>query len=63
MESWKLKLRGSWNETKGRLKQAYSHLTDDDLQHEEGKEDEFIGRLQQKTGKAKDELIRWINEI
>ena len=63
MESWKLKLRGSWNETKGKIKQAYGDLSDDDLKYEEGKDDEFVGRLQQKTGKAKEEVIKWIESL
>ncbi|CAN5323835.1 CsbD family protein [soil metagenome] len=63
MEDWKLKLQGSWNETKGKIKQAYGDLTDDDLKHDEGKEDEWLGRIQQKTGKAKDELISWIQSL
>ena len=63
MESWKLKLQGTWNETKGKIKQAYSHLTDDDLKHDEGKEDEWLGRLQQKTGKGKEELKNWIDKL
>jgi uncharacterized protein YjbJ (UPF0337 family) len=63
MESWKLKLKGSWNETKGKIKQAYGDITDDDLKHEEGKDDEFVGRLQKKIGKTKDEVIKWIEEL
>jgi uncharacterized protein YjbJ (UPF0337 family) len=52
----KLRLKGSWNEMKGKLKQEFADLTDNDLLYEEGKEDEFIGRLQKKTGKTKDEV-------
>jgi uncharacterized protein YjbJ (UPF0337 family) len=52
-------VKGTWNTVKGKLKQAYGHLTDDDLRYEEGKEDELLGRLQQKTGKTKDELKKW----
>lgn len=63
MDSWKLKLRGNWNETKGKMKQAYGDLTDDDLKYEEGKDDEFLGRLQQKLGKTKDDIIRWIQSL
>lgn len=63
MESSKLKLKGTWNETKGKIKQAYADLTDDDLLYEEGKDDEFIGRLQTKVGKTKDEIIKWINDL
>ena len=63
MESWKLKLKGSWNETKGKMKQAYGDLTDDDLKYEEGKDDEFVGRLQTKLGKTKDEIVKWIDSL
>ena len=58
-----LKLRGTWNELKGKIKQAYGDLTDDDLIHEEGKDDETLGKLQQKTGKTRDELVRWLNSL
>jgi uncharacterized protein YjbJ (UPF0337 family) len=54
-------VKGTWNTVKGKLKQAYGNLTDDDLKYEEGKEDELLGRLQQKTGKTKDDLKRWFN--
>jgi len=54
-------LKGSWNELKGKLKQAYGNLTDDDLKYEEGKEDELLGRLQKKTGKTKDDLKKRFN--
>ncbi|MEJ7674568.1 MAG: CsbD family protein [Chitinophagaceae bacterium] len=63
MESWKLKLKGNWNETKGKIKQEYADLTDDDLAYEEGKDDELVGRLQKKTGKAKDDVIKWIESL
>ena len=63
MDSWKLKLKGSWNETKGKIKQAYGDLSDDDLRYEEGKDDEFVGRLQKKLGKTKDDVIKWIESL
>jgi uncharacterized protein YjbJ (UPF0337 family) len=46
----KLQIKGSWNELKGKLKQQYGNLTDDDLVFSEGKEDELLGRLQKKLG-------------
>lgn len=58
-----LKLRGTWNEIKGKVKQAYGDLTDDDLIREEGKDDELLGKLQQKTGKGRDELVKWLNDL
>jgi uncharacterized protein YjbJ (UPF0337 family) len=50
--------KGIWNELKGKLKQAYADLTDDDLTYAEGKENELWGRLQQKLGKTKEEIER-----
>jgi uncharacterized protein YjbJ (UPF0337 family) len=52
-------VKGTWNTVKGKLKQAYGNLTDDDLRFEEGKEDELLGRLQKKTGQTKEELKKW----
>ena len=49
----KLKVRGDWNIIKGKLKQLYGNLTDDDLVFVKGKEEEMLGRLQQKLGKTK----------
>lgn len=51
-----LDLKGRWNEVKGKLKQKYGELTDDDLTFAEGKEEELLGRLQQKLGKKKEEI-------
>ena len=59
----KLQMKGSWNEVKGKLKQKYAQLTDDDLQFVEGKEDELLGRLQQRLGKNKEELRREIEGV
>jgi uncharacterized protein YjbJ (UPF0337 family) len=56
----KLQLKGSWNEAKGKLKQKYAQLTDNDLAFAEGKDDELLGRLQQKLGRSKEELRREI---
>jgi uncharacterized protein YjbJ (UPF0337 family) len=58
-----LNLKGSWNELKGKLKQQYADLTDNDLTYVEGKEDELFGRLQQKLGKTKDEIKNMVNGL
>lgn len=58
-----LTIKGNWNELKGKLKQKYSELTDDDLTFTEGKEDELIGRLQKKLGKTKDEIRKELAEL
>lgn len=57
------KLKGNWNIVKGKLKQEYGELTDDDLEYVEGKEDELLGRLQKKTGKTKSELKSLIDKF
>ena len=63
MESWKLNLKGNWNEVKGKVKQEYAHLTDDDLLFEEGQDDDLPGRLQKKIGKTKQEIKDWIEHL
>lgn len=52
-----LSIKGKWNELKGTLKKKYADLTDDDLLYEEGQEDKLIGKLQQKLGKTREEVI------
>lgn len=56
MNSMNDKIKGNWNELKGKLKQEYANLTDNDLLYVEGKEDELHGRLQKGLGKTKDEV-------
>ena len=58
-----LQIEGNWNEIKGKMKEKYAELTDDDLTFSEGKADEMLGRLQQKIGKSKDELIQEIKSL
>ncbi|GAA4468003.1 CsbD family protein [Nemorincola caseinilytica] len=55
-------LKGNWNEMKGKLKQKYAQLTDDDLLFVEGKEDELVGRIQTRLGKTKDEVHKMLTE-
>ncbi|SHE44094.1 Uncharacterized conserved protein YjbJ, UPF0337 family [Fodinibius roseus] len=57
----KLNIKGNWNEKKGKLKQKYAELTDDDLIYAEGKEEELVGRIQQRLGTSKEkarEIVR-----
>lgn len=63
MEAWKQKLEGNWNVLKGKIKQQYADLTEDDLVMERGKEDELLGRIQKVSGKTKEQLIEWIDKI
>lgn len=59
----KLSLKGNWNEIAGKLKQQFATLTDDDLLFLEGKDEELLGRLQQKLGKSKDEIRSLIDSL
>ncbi len=58
-----LKIKGNWNELKGKLKQKYGQLTDDDVVYEKGKEDELYGRLQKRLGKSREEVDRILNDL
>ena len=57
------KIKGNWNQIKGKLKEEYGELTDNDLAYQEGKEDQLIGRIQEKTGKTKQQVKDWIDSI
>ncbi len=54
-------MKGNWNIAKGKLKQEFAELTDDDLTCEEGKEDEMLGRIQNKIGKTKEEIKEFLS--
>ena len=56
-------IKGGWNELKGKIKQAYGDLTDDDLTYAEGKEDEMWGKLHQKPGNTKDEIRKAVADL
>lgn len=56
-------LKGNWEEQKGKLKQKFATLTDDDLLFAKGKKEEMMGRLQVKLGKTKEELHKIISGI
>jgi uncharacterized protein YjbJ (UPF0337 family) len=56
-------LKGNWNEQKGKLKQKFALLTDNDLMYADGKRDEMLGKLQIKLGKSKEELNKIIAQL
>lgn len=56
----KMEIKGTWNEQKGKLKQKFAILTDNDLLLEDGKEDELLGKIQIKLGKTKEEIKKII---
>lgn len=61
-----LQLKGKWNQVKGRLKEKYANLTDDDLAYQEGQDDQMWGRLQEKTGRKiediKRDVLGWLSD-
>jgi len=59
----KLSMKGNWKEIAGKLKQKYANLTDDDLLFKEGKEEELLGRLQNKLGKTKEEIRKLVEKM
>jgi len=56
-------LEGKWNEVKGRLKEKWGNLTDDDLVRGEGNVEQLVGVVQQKTGKGREEVERFLDEV
>ncbi len=58
-----LQFKGGWHEVKGKLKQRYAQLTDDDLTFAEGKDEELLGRLQKRLGKTKEELRKELQSL
>jgi uncharacterized protein YjbJ (UPF0337 family) len=58
----KLEIKGDWNITKGKLKQKWAKLTDDDLQYVEGKSEEMLGRIQKRTGESREAVEKAVKE-
>jgi uncharacterized protein YjbJ (UPF0337 family) len=56
-------LKGKWDVLKGKLKQQYAGLTDDDLLYEEGKDDELYGRIGTRIGEAKDKVKELVAKL
>jgi len=59
----KLEIKGDWNITKGKLKQKWAQLTDDDLQYVDGQNDELLGRIQKRTGETREAVEKAIKEF
>jgi uncharacterized protein YjbJ (UPF0337 family) len=57
-----LQIKGDWNIVKGKLKQKWARLTDDDLRYAEGQYDELLGRIQKRTGETREAVEKAINE-
>jgi len=59
----KLQIKGDWNILKGKLKQKWADLTDDDLDYMEGKKDEWVGRIQKRTGQEREQIENDLKEF
>jgi uncharacterized protein YjbJ (UPF0337 family) len=59
----RLELKGDWNVVKGRLKQRFGQLTDNDLRFTEGQEDELVGRIQKRLGHTRKEIEQILNDL
>ncbi len=57
------KWKGNWNQVKGKLKEKYADLTDNDLLYAEGKEDQLVGRLQERLGQSKEEVHSLLEKL
>ena len=57
----KLQFKGEWHELKGKLRQKFADLTDDDLNYAEGQEEELLGHLQKKLGKTQQQISELVN--
>lgn len=58
-----LEIKGDWNILKGKLKQQWATLTEDDLQYADGKQDELLGRIQRRTGQSREHVLDAINAL
>ncbi|NML64376.1 CsbD family protein [Hymenobacter sp. RP-2-7] len=58
-----LQIKGNWDEIKGKLKQQYAQLTDEDLNFSDGKIDELLGRLEQKLGQSKSDIVKLLSDF
>lgn len=58
----KLEIKGDWNVAKGKLRQKWGQLTDDDLQYAEGQQEELVGRIQKRTGESREAVEKAVGE-
>lgn len=63
LDTTELRMRGNWHELKGKIRQQYGDLTDDDLEYAEGKQEEWYGKLSKKLGRTVDDVRDWIRGL
>jgi uncharacterized protein YjbJ (UPF0337 family) len=54
--------KGKWSQFKGEVKRQWGKLTDDDMTEAEGNYDKFLGRVQERYGDKKEDVLKWTNE-
>ena len=57
------KVKGNWNQITGKLKEKYGDLTEDDIAKSEGKTDQLLGIIQEKTGESKEKIKEYIDSL
>lgn len=62
-DATEFRVRSNWTETKGKIRQQYADLTDDDMEYAEGKQEEWFGRMGDKIGKTAQDVKRWIQGL
>ena len=62
-DAMELRARSNWTETKGKIRQSYGQLTDDDLEYSEGKQEEWFGKIGDKIGKTAQDVKNWIRSL
>jgi uncharacterized protein YjbJ (UPF0337 family) len=55
-EQSRMKWEGRWDQLKGRARQAWGNLTDDDLDVAEGNYEEFVGKIKERTGETEESI-------
>ncbi|MBC7920477.1 MAG: CsbD family protein [Ferruginibacter sp.] len=63
LDTTELRARGNWNEMKGKMRQQYADLTDDDFEYAEGKQEEWYGKLSKKLGRTVDDVRDWLRKL
>ena len=58
-----LKMEGKWDQMRGRVKEAWGTLTDDDLDRTEGKWDRLVGTIKEKTGEGVDKIEETLKKL
>ncbi|CAA9258326.1 MAG: hypothetical protein AVDCRST_MAG95-2197 [uncultured Adhaeribacter sp.] len=62
-DTTELRARGNWSELKGKARQQYGDLTDDDFEYAEGTQEEWYGKIASKIGRTADDVKSWFRSL